>query len=137
MESTSDIHDDVISKVNSIRIVSSEKFTEMGTTFQGHAVQLDDTTNYKSALMQLYKDPVIAKATSNMWALKTSKYSARDDDGEYSGSFKIAEILNQNSAKNCMIIVSKWHGGMQQQQRFSCIDKALKDAVNIGQYIWY
>ena len=91
--------------------MSSEKFTEMGTSFQGHAVQLDDTTNYISSLMQLFKNPLIEKATTSMWALKPSKYSVRYDDEEYSGSFQIADILHQNSANNCMIIViiARWN----------------------------
>ena len=89
--------------------------------------------------MQLYKDPLISKATTSMWALKPGKYSVRYDDEVYSGSFKIADILHQNSANNCMIIVNKFQGriNMLTQQWFSCIDTALKDTVKLGQYIWH
>ena len=97
---------DLISDAKSIEIVSSEKFTEKGSCFQGHVIKVTEQTDYRSALIQLFKDPIIAAASHNMWVFKSGSVYVREDDGEYGGSYRIEDMLNHNNAVNCMVVVT-------------------------------
>ena len=127
------VDNDTFNKAMNIEIASSEKFSENGNTYQGHAIQIADIKNCKAALMQLFKDPSIATALHNPWVFKNNTSSTRDDNGVYGDSYRIADTLNQHSANRCMIVVSIWSKSQQKSaDRFHCIEKATKLALTAG-----
>ena len=115
-----------------IPIISSDIVGENGTKYQGHAIQVNENTNHNAVLMQLFRQPAVAQASHNLWALTTGSCIMRDDDGLHGGSHRILETLQQLSVKDCMIVVTVWNEKRRQPMQpecFNCIEKATKDAV--------
>ena len=124
---------DMFTKVKSLEVSRSERFCENGISYQGHKIQFDDNVDPKIALVQLFREQAIARASHNIWVCKRGSVTTRDDDGLYGGSFKVAEIVNQQSTHNCMVVVSVWNNGqLISSEHFPWIQKATKDAMFVG-----
>ena len=112
---------------------SSERFCENGITYQGHKIEFDENVHPKIALVQLFREQAIARASHNIWVCKRGSVTTRDDDGLYGGSFRVAEIVNQQSTHNCMVVVSVWNNEQRiSSEHFHWIQNATKDAIFVG-----
>jgi putative IMPACT (imprinted ancient) family translation regulator len=87
-------------------------------------------------LKELKKDRDIVKASYNIYAYRIREAERRsniqdcDDDGEYLAGASLLHLLEMTDAKNVMIIVTRWHGGVPLgRDRFRHIHKCALDLL--------
>ena len=84
----------------------------------------------------------IRKASHNMYAYqfydteKACYVADNEDDGERGAGTKLASLLDLSQATNCIVIVSRWYGGIHLgPARFKYIAMAGRDALLKGKFI--
>ena len=84
----------------------------------------------------------IRKASHNMYAYqfydteKACCVADNEDDGERGAGTKLASLLDLFQATNCIVIVSRWYGGIHLgPARFKYIAMAGRDALLKGKFI--
>ena len=115
-----------------IPIMSSDVIGENWNKYQGHAITVNENTNYRAVLVQLFRELAMAQASHNLWAMITGSYIMQDDDGLHSVSHRKIETLQQHSVSDCMSVVTVWKKENTTncpRECFNCIDRATKDAV--------
>ena len=84
----------------------------------------------------------IRKASHNMYAYqfydteKACYVADNEDDGERGAGTKLASLLDLSQATNCIVIVSRWYGGIHLgPARFKYIAMAGRDALLKGKFL--
>ena len=77
------------------------------------------------------------KATHNIYAYRIedrmSLVENSCDDGEFGAGHKLLKLLQDSGAKNFMVVVTRWYGGIQMgPQRFRCILDAASKALDLN-----
>jgi hypothetical protein len=117
-------------------IVHGETIEDRKSTFQAHLADITSRDQVDQVLTELKKDRKIAKATYNMWACrvfdekKETYLEDGKDDGENLGGERLLHLLQRSDAKNVVIIVTRWHGGIHiGNDRFKHINKCASDLL--------
>ena len=109
---------------------------EKGSSFQAHIVTLDDKSQVIPSLHQLFTNHSVAKATHNIYAYRIQGQGRMIenscDDGEFGAGNRVLNVLRDQKAKNVMVIVTRWYGGVHMgPQRFNCIINATSKALSL------
>lgn len=115
-------------------IKHTEVFTEMNSSFQGHAVKIQEQSEVIPTLNKLFANHTIAKANHNSYAYilksKGKIISNSNDDGEFGAGKRMLNYLQQENVGNIMVVVTKWSGPQRMgPKRFQCILEAQKSAI--------
>lgn len=107
-------------------IKHSEITSELGSSFQSHKANINDTAQVIPTLHQLYCNHSVAKATHNVYAYRIESNGKlvenSCDDGEHGAGRKLLNLLRELDAKNQLIVVTRWYGGQHMgPKRFNCI----------------
>ena len=110
---------------------------EKGSSFQAHIVTIDDKAQVIPTLHQLFTNHSVAKATHNIYAYRIQGQGRiienSCDDGEFGAGNKVLNVLRDQNAKNVMVIVTRWYGGVHMgPQRFNCIANSTLKALTIN-----
>mmetsp|Transcript_12494 Transcript_12494/g.18340 ORF Transcript_12494/g.18340 Transcript_12494/m.18340 type:complete len:300 (-) Transcript_12494:37-936(-) len=114
-----------------------------GETFIGHtaSVRTMDHVNWVLAEL-LFNDKKVARATHNMIAYRfwdedrACVVADNDDDGEKGAGMKLAALLELSKTQNCIVVVSRWFGGVKLgPARFKYIANAGREALIAGGYL--
>ena len=123
-------------------IYSGPVNTVMKSAFVAHVAQLTCPEDVAAVLDALYRVPSVAKATHNMFAWRLRDGATRglradnDDDGEAGAGSKLASLLELMKAENCLVVVSRWYGGVQMgPRRFAVISETAQRAIDAQP--WY
>jgi hypothetical protein len=108
-----------------------------GSTFIGHAAEIDDKADVPVVLAGLMQDPVIAGATHNMYAYRLDDPSKGSgvsegfsDDGEHGGGYKLLKRLQEIELTNVMVVVTRVFGNKHLgPKRFDHIKNSATDAL--------
>ncbi len=131
-------NDDVEASTD-IDLAHSEVITEKGSTFQGHAANIDDPGLVKAVLIKSFENKLVAGAEHNMWAYRIEKPDGSikemsDDDKETGAGYRLLKLLRDNELTNVMVTCTRWFGGKHLgPSRFEFIENAAKEALdNLG-----
>ncbi|XP_031555469.1 uncharacterized protein LOC116292323 isoform X1 [Actinia tenebrosa] len=123
-------------EIPKFEILHGETIEDRKSTFQAHLADITSREQVDQVLDELKKDRKIAKATYNMWACriydekKKSYIEEGYDDGENLGGERLLHLLQRSDAKNVVIIVTRWHGGIHLgNDRFKHINKCASDLL--------
>ena len=94
----------------------------------------------------LLHNPKVAKASHNMLAYRFIDHTSdnnnevwvsdNDDDGEKGSGSKLAALLELSGAKNVLVVVSRWYGGVHLgSARFKWIASVARDALEDAGFI--
>lgn len=115
--------------------VRGEVIQDRKSTFQAHAIRVSSDHEAEYFIGLLLKNTKIARATHNMSAYRFG-YSGNvsegcDDDGEAQGGSTMLKIMQQMNVVNCLVVVSRWFGGiLLGTDRFKIIKDCTKEVVN-------
>uniref|UniRef100_A0A915PQF3 RWD domain-containing protein n=1 Tax=Setaria digitata TaxID=48799 RepID=A0A915PQF3_9BILA len=95
-------------------IISGNSLVDRKSTFQAHVAQV------MLVLNKLKENNKIARATHNMYAWLTEenvngrliKQHDCEDDGEIGAGAKLLNLLELMKAKNVLVIITRWYGGI-------------------------
>ncbi|MFH4976120.1 hypothetical protein AB6A40_002829 [Gnathostoma spinigerum] len=101
-------------------IVSGDILRDRKSTFQAHLAPLETKQQVNIVLNKLKENGKIARATHNMyaWVLEEQKngnvirFHDCEDDGEHGAGAKLLHLLELMKAKNVIVIVTRWYGGI-------------------------
>lgn len=124
-------------------IIHGEPFTDRKSTFQGHiAFPIVSVAQVKLVLRKLLENRKIANATHNIMAYRIEMPSTGsflqdcDDDGETSAAARVLHILQMVDARNVVVIVSRWFGGiLLHMDRFKHINNAARNMLELTGFI--
>ncbi len=114
---------------------------ERKSTFQAHVAAVRSAADVRAALDAVFAHPRVARATHNMYAYRFSLDGGgvaadNDDDGEESAGRRLAELLANVRANNCLIVVSRWFGGiLLGPSRFAVINNAARELLVQGGFV--
>jgi putative IMPACT (imprinted ancient) family translation regulator len=137
MIEASQCNDELIS-----RIYHSDTLVDRKSVFQSHVAAISHPDEARKILSILKQDRKIARATHNIMAYRVLSeepssetaavivYADNDDDGEHGAGPKLAELLSLLGAKNLIVVVSRWYGGIQLgPDRFKHIANVARAAI--------
>eukprot|EP00088_Acartia_fossae_P007591 TRINITY_DN13572_c0_g1_i21.p1 TRINITY_DN13572_c0_g1~~TRINITY_DN13572_c0_g1_i21.p1 ORF type:complete len:284 (-),score=43.03 TRINITY_DN13572_c0_g1_i21:367-1218(-) len=117
-------------------IYTTDVFEDRKSVFQGHCATVTSLDEIKAVLNKLYENKKIAHATHNMYAYrihlpdKNSWLQDCDDDGESAAGGRMLHLLEIVEAKNTLVVVSRWYGGIQLgPDRFKHINNMTRRAL--------
>ncbi|CAG9537262.1 unnamed protein product [Cercopithifilaria johnstoni] len=101
-------------------IISGNSLVDRKSTFQAHVAQVFSREEVTLVLNKLKENNKIAKATHNMYAWLTEenvngrliKQHDCEDDGEIGAGAKLLNLLELMKAKNVLVIITRWYGGI-------------------------
>ncbi|KAM3728570.1 Protein IMPACT [Dirofilaria immitis] len=101
-------------------IISGNSMVDRKSTFQAHVAQVFSKNEVTLVLNKLKENNKIARATHNMYAWLTEenvngrliKQHDCEDDGEIGAGAKLLNLLELMKAKNVMVIITRWYGGI-------------------------
>ena len=107
--------------------------TDRGSKYSVTAVQVESKQELLSAIKTLKEDKAYRKATHNTYAARYIESGAvvevKADDGETGAGMTILRPMRSANLVNCVIIVTRWFGGIKLQgDRF----KHVQDATTAG-----
>lgn len=110
------------------------------STFQGHVAQVFNRDDVLSAMQQLKLNTKIERATHNMYAYRINDGNVWlqdcDDDGESQAGSRLLHLLQVIEAKNVLVVVSRWYGGVHLgSARFKHINNAARQVLEEHGYI--
>ena len=84
-----------------------------------------------SLIKKIKESAEYANATHNTWAARIEKNNAvfeiENDDGETGAGKVILHIMRKQKISNCMIVVTRWFGGIKlEQDRYKHVQDATK-----------
>ncbi|VDM97244.1 unnamed protein product [Thelazia callipaeda] len=102
------------------KIISGDSFVDRKSTFQAHVAQVYSKKEVVMVLNKLKENNKIARATHNMYAWLTEenvkgrliKQHDCEDDGETGAGAKLLNLLELMKAKNVLVIITRWYGGI-------------------------
>jgi len=120
--------------VKTFTFTSGEPIIDRKSTFQGHTTEVFERQDVLLALKQLKLNTKIERATHNMYAYRIYDGNVWlqdcDDDGESQAGSRLMHLLQVIEAKNVLVIVSRWYGGVQLgAARFKHINNAARQVL--------
>lgn len=78
-------------------------------------------------LTELKRNKKFAKATHNSWGLICGNHLIKNDDGEAGAGMVILRMLERESLRNHIVVVTRWFGGKQLGgDRFRHVQEAVR-----------
>lgn len=123
-----------------VQIEHGEPLVDRKSIFQAHLAAVSSTQDVESVLNQLKLNKKFSMATHNMWAYRISNGNNTvqdcDDDGETHAGSRMLHLLQIVDAKNVIVVVSRWYGGIQLgPDRFKHINNVTRQVLIDNQYI--
>lgn len=114
---------------------TSEPIVDRKSAFQGHATKVFSRDDVLSALHQLKENTKIERATHNIYAYRIHDGNVWlqdcDDDGESQAGSRLLHLLQVVEAKNVLVVVSRWYGGIHLgAARFKHINNAARQVLD-------
>ena len=122
--------------VDIANLTHSTVLSEKGSLFQGHIYPIHSLDQGSQALRAIMQDPVFAKSDHILYAYEYvdgdgQLASGYYDDGEWTGSQILSEVLRQRNVNNAILIVTRVHGGTNLgKARFDLIRRVAADALD-------
>lgn len=112
-----------------------EPIIDRKSIFQGHATGVCSRQEVLSALQQLKLNTKIERATHNIYAFRIHDGNVWlqdcDDDGESQAGSRLLHLLQVIEAKNVLVVVSRWYGGIHLgAARFKHINNAARQVLD-------
>lgn len=116
---------------------TNEPIVDRKSTFQGHVTEVHSRNDVTLALKQLKLNPKIERATHNIYAYRIYDGNVWlqdcDDDGENQAGSRLMHLLQVTDAKNVLVVVSRWFGGIHLgAARFKHINNAARQVLDIN-----
>ena len=128
--------DQSILKPDAPEIISGETIVDRKSIFQGHLAYVETEEEVKKVLQTLKENRKIARATHNIMAYriagsrKDTFLQDYDDDGENEAGGRLLHLLQILNAKNVVVIVSRWYGGiLLGPDRFKHINNCARELI--------
>ncbi|XP_065062825.1 protein IMPACT-like [Rhopilema esculentum] len=117
-------------------IISGEPIVDRKSTFQAHVANVFTEDQVKAVISHLKDNRKIARASHNIMAyrIETSRKDHFlhdcDDDGENEAGSRLMHLLEILNAKNIVVIVSRWYGGiLLGPDRFKHINNCARELI--------
>merc|ERR1712013_921449 len=121
------------------QIVTGPTLEDRKSVFQGHAATVMSLAEVKVVMNKLKSSSKIARATHNMLAYRiegeksSSLLQDCDDDGEDAAGGRMLHLLQLLDAKNVVVVVSRWYGGIHLgPDRFKHINNAARQVLELA-----
>ena len=129
-----------ISQVQIPTIIHGEPITDRRSTFQAHIAAVSQVSEVKVAREVLLSNRKISNATHNIVAYRIFNNGTLiqdcDDDGETAAGGRLLHLLQILNAKNVVVIVSRWYGGiLLGPDRFKHINNAARTLLMEHGYV--
>lgn len=128
-----------------LNISHGDPLVDRRSAFQAHLAAVRSPSDAKAVLAQLQENRKIASATHNMWAYRIegstggpnqSLQQDCEDDGETHAGSRLLHLLQIVDARNVMVVVSRWYGGVQLgPDRFKHINNVARQLLLAQNYI--
>ena len=133
---TTDINLDAMEEARKITPKKTARYTENGSTFQGHATKISSFDQVKPALYNIYKDSATAGATHNIWAARLKNgmeyVEQQEDDGEYGAASRVLQAMRNRNIHGAFVAVTRWHrGGPLSPRRLDLIQETADKAITL------
>lgn len=137
-------HGDQYEPAFATKIIHGEPITEKRSTFQAHLAPVNSVLDVNDVMEFLLRNNKIRSATHNIMAYRIERdieqkgvfIADADDDGEDSAGGRLLHLLQVIDAKNVVVVVSRWFGGiLLGPARFGLINKAARDLLESCGYI--
>mmetsp|Transcript_16302 Transcript_16302/g.31628 ORF Transcript_16302/g.31628 Transcript_16302/m.31628 type:complete len:319 (-) Transcript_16302:124-1080(-) len=120
-----------------LTIISGDPFTQQKSSFQAHVAKVTSAQEALEVIFALKQDRKILRATHNMMAYRIERQDKpgsficdNDDDGENAAGSKLAGLLDIVDARNVVVVVSRWYGGIQMgPSRFKVINNVARELL--------
>ena len=128
--------DDDVEASKDIELEHSDIVTEKGSTFQGHAAQIDDVSLVKPVLIKSFENKLVAGAEHNIYAYRITKPDGTiremsNDDREIGAGYRLLKILREKELTNVMVTCTRWFGGKHLgPSRYEFIENAATEALD-------
>lgn len=128
---------EVLGSRSALNVQGSKVFEEKGNKFLAHKARTHSIQDVSCAIEAIkYSHHSIATATHNMYAARVSVgqsiHEYCDDDGEFSGSREILNIMREKQLTDQVIVVTRWYNGTQLgAKRFSMIRKVVLELLAV------
>ena len=105
--------------------------------FQGHAARVHSFKEAAAVKQALYQSPHIASSDHLIYAYAITdesgiRITGNSDDGEWSASRLLTDVISHNNESNIFIAVSRRHEGPNLgRKRFSIISKTAEDVLQL------
>ncbi|XP_043280146.1 protein IMPACT-A-like [Venturia canescens] len=123
-------------------IYHGEVIVDRKSSFQGHAASVSSVEQVKQVLSSLLGYRKIEQATHNIYAYRIFREDTKslihdcDDDGESQAGGRLLHLLEIVDAKNVLIVVSRWYGGIHLgPDRFRHINNAARQVLESSELI--
>ncbi|OXU23457.1 hypothetical protein TSAR_001641 [Trichomalopsis sarcophagae] len=117
-------------------ITHGEVIVDRKSSFQGHAASVSSVQQVRQVIAELQKNRKIQQATHNIYAYRIYNESNKnfihdcDDDGEVQAGSRLLHLLEIMDAKNVVVMVSRWYGGIHLgPDRFRHINNAARQVL--------
>lgn len=125
-----------ISMIECPVIETGTVFEDRKSVFQGHAAVVTSVEQVQAVKNKLYENKKIAHASHNMYAYRIYSDQRKtwiqdcEDDGETAAGGRILHLLEIVDAKNVLVVVSRWYGGiLLGPDRFKHINNAARQVL--------
>ena len=115
-------------RMEKIEFQHTAEIVDKGSVFRGHAMKVKNSTDIRSA----YKRIRLLYLESNhiMMAYAVKTYTGAQDDGEYTASKRMLNILTESGRNNTVVFITREYGGTHLgPRRFIHIKRATRDAI--------
>ena len=116
--------------------VSGVTISDRKSSFQAHVARIESPRDVAPLLELTKGHRKVGKATHNIWAYVTSRGDEDfGDDGESGAGQKLVQVVHQSGARDVLVIVSRWYGGINiGQDRFKHIMKVAWELLRSQGY---
>ncbi|XP_028167796.1 protein IMPACT-like [Ostrinia furnacalis] len=98
-------------------ILHSDVIADRRSVFQGHVAPVTCLDDVRQVLKDLKKNKKILNAKHNTFAFRIEGPGGvvenYDDDGEAHAGSKILDLMFKMNARNVVVVVTRWFGGIQ------------------------
>lgn len=114
---------------------STEPLIDRKSVFVAHLARVNSKEDVQKVMERLLSNSKIARATHNMSAYRIQLPNGViladcDDDGENGAGGNMAHLLQIVNAKNVLVVVSRWYGGIKLGgDRFRHINNVARDLL--------
>lgn len=121
-------------------IIHGEIITDRKSTFQGHVATITSVDEVRLVMSALLENKKIENATHNIYAYRICVGQCMiqdcEDDGETQAGGRLLHLLQIVDAKNVMVVVSRWYGGIHLgSDRFRHINNAARRVLELAGHI--
>ncbi|GBB87175.1 hypothetical protein RclHR1_13610003 [Rhizophagus clarus] len=128
-------------KIECPHIIHGDQFEHKKSIFVAHLASVYNLQQVNLVRTTMLLDKKIAKATHNIMAYRIVQENGivlqdNDDDGETAAGGRLLHLLQLVDAKNVIVIVSRWFGGiLLGPERFKDIQNCARDLLEKCGYI--